>query len=119
DCFQAYEKRILIYMEANAKKYTSFAEQITPDLAKTSEVYSRIAFAILSANSPFNDSVKALDVAVRKAGKVQASDIRLFKQVPEKAYYVNRAYLQIETKVWKPKQSKQSWNEYRLQLKEQ
>ena len=119
DSFAQYERKILAYVEANHKRYTAFAEQITPSLTSKEQVYSRVAFAILSANAPFEDTVKALDVAMLNLGKLKPAHIRTFKMVPEKAYYLNRAYLQIELGQWKPKVNPKDWQAYRLEVKEQ
>jgi len=116
--FKQYEQKILAYLESNHARYRTFAERITPDLADKTQVYSRLAFAILSANSPFDDTVKALDVAMLKLGSLQPSDISRFKMVPEKAYYLNRAYLQLELRQWQPKKNPLDWQAYRLEVKD-
>lgn len=116
DAFAQYERRIATYIIANKAKYEVFAGAITPDLSKANDVYSRIAFAILSANSPFEDSVKALNVVMKQWGHVKPQDIVWFKQVPAKAKYLN-AVAKIPAE-WFLRQLQigESWHEYRLRL---
>jgi thermostable 8-oxoguanine DNA glycosylase len=115
DAFAQYEKRIVAYVAANRSKYIAFAEGIAPKAFDDDEIYSRIAFAILSANSPFDDSVKALAVAVEKRGHVKPIDISRFKQVPAKAKYINAlARMNLQSLRLAPSES---WHEYRLRLK--
>lgn len=115
DAFAQYERQIVAYMAKNKSKYLSFAQFITPDYASDTAIYSRIAFAILSANAPFDDSVKALDVVMQKRGRVTANDIAWFKMVPAKAKWLNTlsrkdmfAFLLM---------ADEPWHDYRLRLR--
>ena len=117
DAFAQYERRIASYMFENKEKYEGFARVITPGSYTDDEIFHRIAFAILSANAPFDDSVKALNVCIKKrdAGEaVKPRDIVWFKQVPAKAKYINalnRLQLSSLTKT-----TVETWHEYRLRL---
>lgn len=118
DAFAQYERRIVAYIFANKLKYEGFAQVITPDLTSPDAIYSRIAFAILSANSPFEDSVKALAVAMKNKGKVAPGDIVWFKQVPAKAKFLNEAWRLISAKPSQfLKENDETWHSYRLRLK--
>src|SRR3990167_6856126 len=90
DVFAHYERKIALYMYHNKDKYEVFARAITPSAYSDEEIYSRIAFAILSANAPFEDSVKALNVAIKQRGNVKAHDLTIYKMVPAKAKWLNR-----------------------------
>lgn len=118
DAFASYERRIVAYMAENRDKYEVFARTIAPNLDADADIYARIAFAILSANAPFDDSVKALNVAVKRfaAGKsIKPEDIVYFKMVPAKAKYLNRlGRFNLQTL---RKQHGEDWHEYRMRLK--
>jgi thermostable 8-oxoguanine DNA glycosylase len=118
DAFAQYEKRIIGYMASNREKYEGFARFITPNLDIDADIFARIAFAILSANSPFDDSVKALNVAVKKYAKavvIKSEDIVWFKMIPAKAKYLNRlARLNLQSL---RRERDESWHEYRMRLK--
>lgn len=114
DAFAQYERRIAAYMFANKEKYEGYARVITPGAYTDDEIYSRIAFAILSANAPFDDSVKALNICIKQRGHVKPQDIVWYKMVPAKAKYVNllsRMNLQSLKR-----QNDESWHDYRLRL---
>lgn len=114
EAFAVYEKRIVAYMTENREKYEGFARLIAPNLDDESAIYSRIAFAILSANARFEDSVKVLNVAIKNRGNVQTRDIVFYKMVPAKAKYLNKLsrmnMLGLRRAVAEP------WHEYRLRL---
>jgi thermostable 8-oxoguanine DNA glycosylase len=115
--FSQYEKRIVTYMATYKLQYEVYAQAITPSSYSDEEIFSRIAFAILSANSPFEDSVKALNV-VTKAFKrriaIHYSDIIYYKQVPAKARYLNKlARMNLTTLL----REDETWHDYRLRLK--
>jgi len=115
--FSQYEKRIVTYMAAHKLQYEVYAQAITPSSYTAEEIFSRIAFAILSANSPFEDSVKALNV-VTKAFKrriaVHYSDIAYYKQVPAKARYLNKL---ARMNLFALLREEETWHDYRLRLK--
>lgn len=125
DVFAQYERRIAQYIFANKEKYEGFAHVITPGKYTDDEIFYRVAFAILSANSPFDDSVKALNICIKKREQgiaVKPQDIVWFKQVPAKAKYINRlnridlqSLLRGENLLHKDKL--ETWHEYRIRLK--
>jgi thermostable 8-oxoguanine DNA glycosylase len=118
DAFSQYEKRIASYMFANKEKYEGFARVITPARYTEDEIFHRVAFAILSANSPFDDSVKALNVCIKKraAGEAVAPrDIVWYKQVPAKAKYIN-ALNRMQLQTLRKLPTMETWHEYRLRL---
>ena len=118
DAFAQYERRIAHYCLNNKDKYVGMAKMITPDLSDKEAVYARIAFAILSANAPFDDAVKALGVAIKKKDKLQWRDIVWYKQVPAKAKYCVEAWRLIrQDSCIATKDNDESWHEYRLRLK--
>lgn len=118
DAFAGYEKRIIGYMAENRLLYEENGRQRTPNLRDGADIFSRIAFAILSANCPFDDSVRALSVVlkkIRQGEKVKASDIAFYKQVPAKAKYCNRLALMEQKTLLR--QPGETWHEYRMRLK--
>ncbi len=119
DAFSAYEKRIAEYIRANREVYEANATLITPSPDDADAVFARIAFAILSANAPFDDSVKALNVVLRKRKKreaVKPSDIVRYKQVPAKAKYINALGKQNMDDLML---FEETWHKYRMRLKVQ
>jgi len=116
DAFTQYEKRIVAYIMANKTRYESFARNVAPITFSDDEIFARVAFAVLSANSPFDDSVAALKIVMANRGKVRPADIVRFKQVPAKCSYVNKlARMKLQSLRKGPEES---WHAYRLRLKE-
>lgn len=114
DAFAQYERRIAAYMFANKEKYESFARIITPSSYTDAAIYSRIAFAILSANAPFENSVKALNVAIKKRGELTPRDIMFYRMVPAKAKFLNTlARMKLSTLL---RGDYEPWHTYRLRL---
>lgn len=113
--FRARESSIDKYIQKNRHKYLTFARIIAPNLQDWEQVWDRIAFAILSANTPFEDSVKALAYATDHKGHVSASYLAGFKCVPAKADYLNllprgkRVFALL-------KRNAEDWQAYRLRL---
>lgn len=116
DAFAQYEKRIITYCANNRDKYLGFARILTPAVYTDDIIYQRIAFAILSANSPFGDSVKALNVAIEFRGAVKARDLARYRMVPAKAGYLNKlSRSNLQSYLHRPGES---WHDYRLRLRE-
>jgi len=118
EAFAQYERKIVAFMATNREKYEVFARAIAPNLESDGDIYSRIAFAILSANSPFDDSVKALNVTIKLYEKRQAvkpSDIIFYKMVPAKAKYLNRLG-RMNLQALRRRHG-EDWHAYRLRLK--
>ena len=93
--FRSHEKKFQAFMRENVAEYRVNAEMITPDLGDPRAVFARIAFAILSANAPFDDSVKALDYALTCAGTASPKVLTQWKMIPAKARYLNEAWDKI------------------------
>jgi thermostable 8-oxoguanine DNA glycosylase len=104
---------MLAYMAENVEAYKGFARMITPDTRNPEQVYSRVAFAILSANVQFSQAVKALDVACELKGKVKAEDITPFGMVPGKAEYCNEAW-ELINQTWIGIGNGKDWQRYRF-----
>mgnify|MGYP001558960510 CR=1 FL=1 len=60
---RARQRMIHRYIDTHKVMYQEFARFITPDEHNYHAVWDRVAFAILSANAPFEASVKALHYA--------------------------------------------------------
>ncbi len=120
DAFSQYEKRIAEYIHANREVYEANAKLITPSPDDADAIFARIAFAILSANAPFDDSVKALNVVLHKRKKreaVKSSDIVWYKQVPAKAKFINALGKRDMDDLLRF--DSESWHDYRMRLKTQ
>ncbi len=120
DSFRSHERRLLRYMAENVEKYKVYGRMITPALNDPIAVYSRIAFAILSANVPFKDSVKALNVAIEQRGKLGKFDLAPYRMVPAKADYCNELWEKL-TAIGYPlaywlKRTEEPWSDYRYRL---
>ncbi len=113
--FRQHERKFEKFMELHAATYRVNAELIQPDLALRRDVFARLAFAILSANAPFDESVKALDFVLAHAGYVDAKRIAGWKMVPAKARYVNQLW---DSMPWTEytKLEDETWSEYRYRL---
>ena len=116
--FRSHEKLMLRYMAANVAIYRGFADIVKPSLSDSEQVFTRVAFAILSANAPFEDSVSALHVVVKHKGNTQGRALAPYRMVPAKATYCNRLWeiCQVEHEALL-KQESESWHEYRMRLK--
>jgi thermostable 8-oxoguanine DNA glycosylase len=122
DAFTQYERRIASYMFDNKEAYEGFARVITPGSYTDDEIFYRVAFAILSANAPFEDSVKAFNVCIKKRAAgvvVKPHDIIWFKQIPAKAKYIN-ALNKLDLQILRryTEQDFANWHNYRLRLRD-
>lgn len=120
DSFRSHERKLLSYMVANVEQYKGFARLITPSLADSSQVFSRVAFAILSANARFEDSVKALDYAVERfeyGRNFTEADLISLQMVPAKAEYLTLAAIKVSQELeWFERSELETWQEYRERL---
>lgn len=117
DSFRSHERRMLRYMVENREKYIGFGLFITPNMANNEQVFSRVAFAILSANVRFDFAVKALGYVIKNKGKVEAIDLAYYAMVPAKADYVNEAWEIIhDDTIYYEKHPDETWSEYRYRL---
>jgi len=117
EAFTRYEKRLIAYMAAHKLEYEVYAEAITPLNYTQDVIYSRLAFAILSANSPFEDSVKALNVVMKlyqREELVKSFDLIYYKQTPAKAQWLNKLARKDLRGLLR---GNETWHDYRLRLK--
>lgn len=115
DSFRARSKAIDRYLDASRDKYLSMGQMIAPDLGNWTQVYSRAAFAILSANVPFDFAVKALAYVNRHKGDVTPRGIAPYGMVPAKANYVNAIPVGKGCLTW-CRQGKETCHAHRLRL---
>jgi len=109
---------MLAYMAENVERYKGFARMITPEVTNPEQVFSRVAFAILSANTVFDYAVRALDVVIETRGGTTPEDIRAYGMVGAKAEYCNEAWEVIKKSYW-GKIEGQTWGEYRASVQHQ
>jgi thermostable 8-oxoguanine DNA glycosylase len=117
ESFRSHERRMLRYMTDNREKYLASARFIDSTVKDRDFVFSRIAFAVLSANTPFDASVKALNYVLENAGAVSRHDIQEFTCVPAKADYVNAlhdACVADHTRFLRA--PRERWSDYRYRL---
>ena len=111
---------IQAYMDKNVKLYSRQAQRIKPDLEDPKDVWNRITFSILSANTPFETSVKGLNysIACFNAGiDLQGEALsELGAIVPAKADYINA--LPRNTGIFQYLKRREGWHVYRMRLKE-
>lgn len=112
--FAAQERKFLRYIKDNVELYKGYATFITPSLNDPKQIFSRIAFAILSANARFDDSVKALGYAMENIGKVDATVFARYRMTPAKADYLNELADTLPRVLLR--QLREPWGEYRERL---
>lgn len=107
------------YCVLNRRRYLQFGGHITPDLEDWRQVWDRVAFAILSANTKFESAALALQYASTHKGRCRDFEIREYRMTGKKAGYLNmlprnkrclRDCLRTDT---------ESWDGYRLRLAKQ
>ena len=85
-------------MDKNVLLYSKQAKRIEPNLEDPKDVWNRITFSILSANTPFETSVRGLNygIACYDAEKELQGEAltELGAMIPVKADYVNALPLQ-------------------------
>jgi len=117
DSFRSHEKRMLRYMVDNREKYLGSARLIDSKAKDADFVFSRIAFAILSANTPFNASVKALNYVLENRGTASRVDIQEFQCFPVKADYVNALHVAcVVNHARFLRNAGEPWSDYRYRL---
>lgn len=115
--FKAREAKLFTYAYRNVSKYRVAARMITPDLSSKEQVFDRIAFAILSANAPFEKSVAALDYVSRNRGMVDAEDLIQYTMVPTKAAWLNSLWDIFDNEGHgEYLKGAETWQDYRLLL---
>lgn len=83
------QRAIDLYCAQNREVYLGMAQMISPDVDNWTQVYSRVAFAILSANTKFESAVKALAHVNRNKGQVTRRELVKYTMTPAKADWVN------------------------------
>ena len=118
--FRNRRKAIHAYLANNREKYIAFADMLRPNLSNEHDIFARIAFAILSANAPFEDSVKALGYCVeryRNNQDISRRQLVTFNMIPVKADWLN-LLAQDNLKGFR-RTSGETWNSYRLRLRKE
>ena len=109
---------IQAYMDKNVLLYSKQAQRIKPDLKDPKDVWNRITFSILSANTPFETSVKGLNysIACFDAGKELQGEAlsKLGAMIPAKADYVNA--LPRNERIFQYLKKREGWHYYRMRL---
>ena len=88
--FRQRQHAIDRYCEQHRAKYLDMGANIAPDLANWRAVWNRLAFAILSANAPFQRAVDALGYANKRRGSCDARHLARMGHTPAKADYLNQ-----------------------------
>ncbi len=111
---------IQTYIDKNVSLYSEQAERIKPNLADPKDVWNRIAFSILSANTPFGTSVRGLNysIACFNAGiELQGEALsELGAMVPIKAEYIN--VLPRDERIFQYLKQREGWHKYRMRLRD-
>ena len=110
--FRERQRAIDRYIVRNKARYTSFARAITPDIEDDEQVWSRVAFAILSANAPFASAVKALTYAIEHRGRLDTFMLAGLNMVPAKKTWLDA----IPQPAHLIRESGDTWHSYRMRL---
>ena len=115
DSFRARQRAIDGYLTAQRDRYLGMAQLITPDLTNWTQVYSRAAFAILSANVDFDRAVAALGYVNRHRGQVHEKDLAPYGMTPAKAHWCNAIPRGTACLAW-CRMTGESYHEHRVRL---
>jgi hypothetical protein len=95
------------YLRKKAPQFRVYSLGIKPDHADRRAVLSRVSFAILSANCPFEQSVKALDYVLETDFQPDEERMGEFRCIPEKAAWIRaiaarpfQGFLRHESETW-------------------
>lgn len=104
----------LEYAIGHSAEYINYASHIEPDRSDTSQVWERIAFAILTANCQFKSSVAGLQYARTCKGRVQGHVLTRVGggMTQAKAGWLNSLPPMLELL----KQARETWTDYRRRL---
>jgi thermostable 8-oxoguanine DNA glycosylase len=115
--FRTHERKFVAFMAEHVTAYRVNADQRRPDLTSRHDIYTRIAFAILSANAPFADAVEALGYCAEHKGMADAKVLAQWKMVPAKARYVNQLWDYLQQGLFEVvKKPIETWSQYRYRL---
>ena len=111
------QRAIHRYITLHRDTYRGMATLITPDPSNASQVWARLAFAILSANAPFEHAVGALAYCAKHKGRVEWGTglERYAGMVPAKVDYVNALPLG-GTVLTLTRHEDEPWHDYRMRL---
>lgn len=112
--FRERERAIHQFIETNAMRYQQFAARIIPHYESATQIWDRVAFAILSAHTPFNVAVRTLQHARKTRGHVSASLVQ-FGMYPAKIAALNALPVGCEIFALL-RDSREPWSEYRMRL---
>ena len=115
DSFRERQRLIDRYCVENRERYQGFATLVTPSYMDWKAVWSRLAFAVLSANALFDFAVKALGYANRNIGHAEVDTLANYGMVPAKADYIN-ALPQGRATMDLLKWHAETWHTYRMRL---
>ena len=108
------------YIYRNKARYQEQALRIVPDTRKASDVWNRITFSILSANTPFDTSVRGLNYAIacfESNKELQGEALsELGAMVSGKADYINE--LPRDERIFQYLKGREGWHVYRMRLKD-
>lgn len=104
------------YCADNGPRYLKFAERITPDFREPDSVYTRVAFAILSANAPFEDTVAALGYCHATGWKPDPFVLSSHRMVPAKARYIREMAARSPVEYLRQETDGETWDAYRVRL---
>jgi len=108
------------YIGRNKARYREQALRIVPNMSKPEDVWNRITFSILSANTPFDTSVRGLNYAIAcfQSGKELQGEAlsELGAMVNAKADYINE--LPRDDRVFEYLKGREGWHSYRMRLKD-
>ena len=101
------------YCADNRQRYIGMEDLIRPNLDDWRSVWTRAAFAILSANASFKDTVAALGYATKRIGQADPEVLSVYRMVPAKARYLNV----LSRDVSLLRRESESWHDYRMRLR--
>ena len=104
------------YCAENRQRYIGMAELIRPDLSDWRSVWTRAAFAILSANTSFKAAVAALGYATKRIGHADPEALSAYGMTPAKAEWLNALPRELGTRQRLLRGNNESWHDYRTRL---
>jgi thermostable 8-oxoguanine DNA glycosylase len=113
--FRRYERDMTSYLVNNRDFYLGSAERIKPAFYSEAEIYSRLAFAMLSANCSFEQARKALTYVTSRQGRtIDRKTFIKFGMVPVKIDFVSSLFHSDLKGLLKA--DSETWSDYRMRL---
>lgn len=103
------------YAARHGEVYRGLARMIEPNRTDPEAIRTRVAFAILSANCPFDDAVLALNYCAEHAWQPEPGSCAKYKQVPAKEGFIRT--LAATDPFSYLKRDDESWHAYRMRLR--